>query len=146
MAKDINTSTEWLVDEFTAAGISEKLGIIGFCFGGGKLIETLACDHQAHFGTGVCFYGTRIDTSLAKDIKVPVLFICGDSDHLCPVSALQEMEKTVEGSRVLVYPGRGHGFAHRPESQEEDADAEDAFGIMRSWLHDCLVQTVNIVL
>lgn len=145
VAKDIETSTKWLIDEFTAAGISKKLGIIGFCFGGGKLIETLARDQQTHFGTGISFYGTRIDTSLAKDIKVPVLFICGDNDPLCPVSTLQEMEKNVRGSRAVIYSGRGHGFSHRPQSQEEDADAEDAFAIMRSWLQDCLVLTKSRV-
>lgn len=139
VAKDIETSTKWLIDEFTAAGISKKLGIIGFCFGGGKLIETLARDQQTNFGTGICFYGTRIDTSLAKDTRVPVLFICGDNDHLCPISTLQEMEKNVRGSRVVIYSGRGHGFAHQPQSQEEDADAEDAFAVTRSWLHGCLV-------
>ncbi|XP_020263206.1 carboxymethylenebutenolidase homolog [Asparagus officinalis] len=143
VAKDIDTSVKWLANEFTAAGISEKLGIIGFCFGGGKLIETLARDQHSKFGTGVCFYGTRIDTSLARDIKVPVLFICGDKDHLCPLGILEEVEKTVEGSRVVIYSGRGHGFAHRPESQEEDDDAENAFAIMRSWLQDCLVSVKN---
>ncbi|XP_020261995.1 carboxymethylenebutenolidase homolog isoform X2 [Asparagus officinalis] len=143
VAKDIDTSVKWLANEFTAAGISEKLGIIGFCFGGGKLIETLARDQHSKFGTGVCFYGTRIDTSLARDIKVPVLFICGDKDHLCPLGILEEVEKKVEGSRVVIYSGRGHGFAHRPESQEEDDDAENAFAIMRSWLQDCLVSVKN---
>jgi len=146
VAKDIDTSARWLIDEFTAAGISRKLGIVGFCFGGGKLIETLARDQQGHFGMGISFYGTRIDTSLSKDIKVPVLFICGGNDHLCPISTLQEMEKNVEGSKVVIYPGRGHGFAHRPESQDDDTDAENAFAIMRSWLHDCLVLSKNHVL
>lgn len=144
LAKDIETSTNWLVDEFLAAGISRKLGIIGFCFGGGRLIETLARDHQAHFGTGICFYGTRISTSLAKDIRVPVLFICGDNDHLCSVGTIHEMEKAIEGSRAVIYSGRGHGFAHRPESQEEDADAEDSFAIMRNWLSDCLLLSKNV--
>ncbi|KAK8961077.1 hypothetical protein KSP40_PGU014786 [Platanthera guangdongensis] len=33
VAKDIDSSTKWLIDEFTAAGISRKFGIVGFCFG-----------------------------------------------------------------------------------------------------------------
>lgn len=146
VAKDIDAAAKWLIDEFAAAGISKKLGIVGFCFGGGKLVETLARDRQAHFGTGVCFYGSRIVTSLARDIRVPVLFISGDKDDLCPIDGLREMEKCISGSRVVVYHGRGHGFVHRPDSQEDDEDAEDAFAIMRSWLADSLMLSKNHVL
>ncbi|KAJ6839873.1 carboxymethylenebutenolidase-like protein isoform X2 [Iris pallida] len=147
VAKDIDASTKWLIDEFAAAGISKKLGIIGFCYGGGKLVETLARDRQAHFGTGVCFYASGVDTSLAKDLRVPILFISGDKeDDVCPVNRLREMEKCIDGSRVVVYYGRGNGFVHRPDSQEEDGDAEDAFAITRSWLHDILIASKNLVL
>jgi carboxymethylenebutenolidase len=27
-------------------------------------------------------------------------------------------------------------FAHRPESLEDDGDAENAFALMKSWLHE----------
>ncbi|XP_031267486.1 carboxymethylenebutenolidase homolog, partial [Pistacia vera] len=139
IAKDIATSTKWLVDEFMAAGISKKLGIIGFCFGGGRVIEVLARDQGSCFGTGISFYGTRIDQSLASNVKVPVLLISGDNDPLCPVSILKDIEKRIGGgSRVVIFEGRGHGFAHRPLSPEEDVDAEQAFTKMRNWLHDGL--------
>ncbi|KAF3445407.1 hypothetical protein FNV43_RR10583 [Rhamnella rubrinervis] len=140
IAKDIATSTNWMVDEFVAAGVSKKLGLIGFCFGGGKVIEVLAKDQGAYFGTGVSFYGTRMNVSVASSINVPVLFISGDDDPLCPVSILEDVEKRIgRGSRVEIFQGRGHGFAHRPESPEEDEDAERAFTIMRNWLYDGLV-------
>ncbi|KAG5524842.1 hypothetical protein RHGRI_031495 [Rhododendron griersonianum] len=140
ISKDITTSTKWMMDEFVAAGISQKLGIMGFCFGGGRVIDVLAQDQGVCFGIGVSFYGTRIDPSVAANVKVPVLFIAGDNDPLCPVSALEDIEKKVgNGSTVLIFRGRGHGFAHRPESPEEDEDAEQAFTVMRNWLHDGLV-------
>ncbi|XP_020095946.1 carboxymethylenebutenolidase homolog [Ananas comosus] len=147
VAKDIDTCAKWLMDEFAAAGISKKLGIIGFCFGGGRLIEALARDYDCeYFGTGVCFYGTSVDPSLGSRIKAPVLFIAGDNDPLCPLSVLEEIEKKIEGSRLAIYLGRKHGFAHRPDSQEEDADAEDAFTAMRNWLHDALLVNDDSVL
>lgn len=140
IAKDIATSTKWLVDEFMAAGISKKLGIIGFCFGGGRLIEVLSRDQGSYFGTGISFYGTRMDQSLASNVNVPVLLISGDNDPLCPVNNLKDIEKSIgRGSRVVIFKRRGHGFAHRPLSPEEDADAEQAFTMMRNWLHDGLV-------
>ncbi|XP_020681944.1 carboxymethylenebutenolidase homolog [Dendrobium catenatum] len=137
VAKDIELSTKWMVDELAAAGISKKLGLIGFGFGGEHLIETLAKNN--YFGTGVWFYGTTISTSVAEDINVPVLFICGDGDPICPVSLVSEMEKMIKGSRAVIYSGRGHGFAHRPETQEEDRDAEDAFNVLKNWLKDRLI-------
>ncbi|XP_062097057.1 uncharacterized protein LOC133803124 isoform X2 [Humulus lupulus] len=140
VANDIAMSTDWMVNEFLAAGISKKLGLIGFCFGGGKVIEVLAQDQGAYFGAGVSFYGTRMNPSLASNVKVPVLFISGDNDPLCPASLLENVEKRIgRGSKKVVFKGRGHGFVHRPESPEEDADAEQAFAMARNWLYDGLV-------
>ncbi|CAA6660449.1 unnamed protein product [Spirodela intermedia] len=134
VAVDIALSCQWLTEEYIAAGISKKLGIIGFCFGGHHLIETLARDEGGYFGTGVCFYGTNMNAALCPKIKVPVLFVCGDDDPHCPLSVVREMEKGIRGAKVVVYDGRGDGFAHRPESQEEDDDAEDAFAVARTCL------------
>ncbi|KAJ1389204.1 Dienelactone hydrolase [Sesbania bispinosa] len=140
IAKDISTWTKWLVDEFMAAGISKKLGIIGFCFGGGRVLEVLAQDQGACFGTGISFYGTRMDPLVASQIKAPVLFILGDNDPLCAVSETENIQKKIDkGSKVVIFPGRGHGFAHRPASPEEDEDAEQAFVIMRDWLYNHLL-------
>ena len=44
VASDIDIFAKWLLDEFSAAGLSYKLTIVGFCFGGGHLVETLARD------------------------------------------------------------------------------------------------------
>ncbi|KAF5207326.1 Carboxymethylenebutenolidase-like protein [Thalictrum thalictroides] len=140
VVKDINVSAKWMADEFLAAGISKKLGIIGFCFGGGRLIDALAQDQGAYFNSAICFYGTHMDLALAADIKVPILFISGDSDPLCPIEHLQDFEKTIGlGSRVVVFKGQGHAFVHRPESPEADKAAEEAVVIMRNWLNDGLV-------
>lgn len=140
IAKDIATSRKWMVDQFMEAGISNKLGLIGFCFGGGKVIEELARDKGDYFEIGVSFYGTRLNQSLAFNIKVPVLFITGDNDSLCQVSVVKNIEKEIEGSRVVLFSGRGHGFAHRPQSPEEDGDAEKAFMLARNWLNEGLVK------
>ncbi|XP_038681158.1 carboxymethylenebutenolidase homolog isoform X2 [Tripterygium wilfordii] len=143
VAKDIEASTKWMVDEFIAAGISKKLGIIGFCYGGARLIEVLARDGGVCFGVGVSFYGARMDPSLASSIQVPVLLVSGDDDSFCPVDVLKDIEKRIgRGSKAVIYNGRGHGFAHRPGSPEEDRDAEEAFMIMRNWLYDGLIANI----
>ncbi|XP_076920935.1 uncharacterized protein LOC143582198 [Bidens hawaiensis] len=136
---NIAASVKWMVDEFVAAGISNKLGIVGFCFGGRKVTEVLAEDNNNHFGVGVSFYGTRIQPSVAAKIKVPVLYITGDDDPLCPVKVVEDIVRDNDGgSKVVVFKGRGHGFVHRPASSEEDKDAEEAFTIMRNWLQNGL--------
>lgn len=138
--KDIEMSKRWMMDEFSAVGISKKLGIVGFCFGGGRVLEVLARDDGDQFGAAVSFYGTRMDKSISSKINVPVLFISGDNDPLCPVSLQQEIQMSIgRGSDVVIFEGRGHGFAHRPESPEEDNDAEQAFLLMKNWLYDALV-------
>lgn len=138
--KDTTTLTEWMVDEFAAAGISKKLGVIGFCFGGGRVVDVLASDKNGYFSTGISFYGTRINSAVAGDVNVPVLFIAGDIDPLCQVKGLKEIvEKIGEESKVLVFEGRSHSFVHRPETPEDDRDAEEAFSVMRNWLHQHLL-------
>lgn len=141
VAGDIDTCRKWLVDDFLAAAPSKKLGLVGFCYGGGRLVETLArdADADACFSAGICFYGSRMDASLGARIAASVLFVCGDGDPLCPVETVRELERSARGAKAAVYAGRGHGFAHRPESLEDDGDAEDAFAMMKSWLHDHLL-------
>ncbi|XP_047341286.1 carboxymethylenebutenolidase homolog [Impatiens glandulifera] len=137
VTSDIIASSKWLLDEFEAVGISKKLGLIGFCFGGGRVVDVLARDKGKSFRTGVSFYGTRIDTSVATDVKVPILFIVGDNDPLCPINDLEGIVKKNEnGKSLAIFKGRGHGFAHRPQTPEEDDDAEQAFMKMRSWLQN----------
>lgn len=142
VAEDIGTATKWLVEEFSAAGISTKLGIMGFGYGGGQVIDVLARDQGACFAIGASFYGTNIDPSLGSQVKVPVLLISGDNDPLCPVSVMKDLEKGIgKGSKLVIFGGRGHGFFHKPGSPEEDEDAERAFLMLRNWLHDGLVVT-----
>lgn len=71
-------------DELKAAGVSRKLGVVGFCYGGGRLVEALARDAEGCFSMGICFYGSRMDASLGDRIAVPMLFVCGNGDPLCP--------------------------------------------------------------
>ncbi|CAL5370915.1 unnamed protein product [Camellia sinensis] len=111
------------MDEFVAAGISKKLGIIGFCFGGGRLIDALAQDGGACFGIGVSFYGTRIDPSVVANIKVPVLFIVGDNDPSCPAvpcnPALPSEPLSIKDYRRA----RQNGDLERADCDEKDQAA-----------------------
>ncbi|CAL5409207.1 unnamed protein product [Camellia sinensis] len=93
---------KWMMDEFVAAGISKKLGIIGFCFGGGQLIDALTQDGGACFGIGGSFYGTRIDPSVVANIKVPVLFIVGDNDPSCLEHSVAAFTRVLDEASVVL--------------------------------------------
>ncbi|CAL5334901.1 unnamed protein product [Camellia sinensis] len=114
------------MDEFVAAGISKKLGIIGFCFGGGQLIDALAQDGGACFGIGVSFYGTRIDPSVVANIKVLVLFIVGDNDPSCPVSICSNPDPTLPSEPLSTKDyrrTRQNGDLERADCDEKDQAA-----------------------
>lgn len=135
---DINTAADWLMEEIAAAGVTKKLGLLGFCFGGGRVLEVLARDSRQQYATAVSFYPTRLKDALATQITVPILFISGDRDELCAPDKLHNLAGQIKGSEARVYPGRGHAFAHCP-MPEDDEDAEDAFVAMKSWFHEKLV-------
>eukprot|EP00250_Pteridium_aquilinum_P009590 c18777_g1_i1 orf=138-1091(+) len=136
----INTAADWLMEEIAAAGVTKKLGLLGFCFGGGRVLEALARDTKQQYATAVSFYPTRFDEALAAEINVPILFIAGDEDELCAPDKLHNVAGQIKGSVARVYPGRGHAFAHRP-TPDDDEDAEDAFVAMKAWLHKHLVSS-----
>ena len=145
MAKDIDISTAWLTQvlEEQEPNRNSKYAVIGFCIGGGQAIQTVARQssnpHSDIFATAVSFYGTRNILDSADGIKVPLLLITGESDPLSPPHVNIQLESLVEGSKAVVFPGRGHGFVHRPDSLEDDEAAEEAFTAMRRWLKDHLL-------
>nr|GEV24831.1 carboxymethylenebutenolidase homolog [Tanacetum cinerariifolium] len=107
----VTTSIKWMVDEFITAGSSKKFGIVGFFFGGGKVVDVLPEDHNDYFALGVS---------------------CNE-DPLCSVQVLEDIEESnVGGSRVVVFKGRGRGYVHRLASAKDDQDVEEAFTIMRN--------------
>ncbi|KAH7306231.1 hypothetical protein KP509_22G002600 [Ceratopteris richardii] len=136
--KVIRTAADWLREEITAAGVSKKLGLLGFSFGGGHILEVLAKDTQDLYATAVCVYPTRLDEIPVSNIRVPILLIGGDKDDLCHPSKLQYVASQIKGSQARIYPGRGHAFVHCP-NLDDDEDAESAFAVMKAWLHDKLV-------
>ncbi|CAL5322693.1 unnamed protein product [Camellia sinensis] len=135
------------MDEFVAAGISKKLGIIGFCFGGGQLIDALAQDGGACFGIGVSFYGTRIDPSVVANIKVLVLFIVGDNDPSCPNGDLEradcdEKDQAARHINAAQQHCRGYYKIHSTDTTIKDKKVRRRITLLREGCRGSLSEKI----
>lgn len=100
-----------------------RLGVTGFCWGGGKV--WLAAERFADFKAGVAWYGplrpapdmgeTASPIALAKDLHAPVLGLYGGKDQGISADDVAQMRAALKaagqtGSEIVVYPEAQHGF------------------------------------
>jgi len=116
-----------------------KLGVVGFCMGGGLSLKT-ACLLPDDIQACVVFYGRISDLNLLKSLKAPLLGNFGEEDNGITTWAQgelkPEMQKLGKSLDMKVYPGAPHGFArhndprvYRPESAKDAFQrTEDFFG------------------
>eukprot|EP00467_Chlorarachnion_reptans_P010253 CAMPEP_0114499556 /NCGR_PEP_ID=MMETSP0109-20121206/7484_1 /TAXON_ID=29199 /ORGANISM="Chlorarachnion reptans, Strain CCCM449" /LENGTH=255 /DNA_ID=CAMNT_0001677139 /DNA_START=135 /DNA_END=899 /DNA_ORIENTATION=+ len=109
--KDLNTVVKWIHSQ---PGVdTERLAVMGFCYGGGKAIRyTTECRPGA---ATVIFYGSPVtDHEVLNKLQAPVCAIYGQDDLQFPQSLLREFKQGLEDSRVeheiTVYEGVGHAF------------------------------------
>jgi len=124
---------------------TEKLAIIGFCWGG-KVVWQYA-SHNRALKTGVAFYGdpaTKLasDASapleFAPDLAVAVLGFYGGKDQGIPAAAVEklrtELKEAGNPSQIVVYPDAGHAFLADYRPSYDKAAAEDSWKKMLAWL------------
>ena len=122
-----------LVEDFSAAltflkehkDSSDRVGIIGFCFGGGVVMRLAA--ERADLGAGVAFYGRHPAGSEAASIEAPLMIHHGELDERVNASwpdfrdGLDAAGKSYER---FLYEGASHGF-HNDTTPRFDKDAAD---------------------
>ncbi len=116
---------------------SSKLGVIGWCFGGGWSLAT-ALLLPDKIGAAVIYYG-HLETDPAKlaALKSPILGFFGAEDKSIPVATVQQFESALKKlgkpAEVKIYDGAGHAFAnpsggsYRPEAAKDSWQRTTAF-------------------
>ena len=120
----------------------ERAAVVGFCWGGRQV--WLYAAHNPSLKAAVAWYGLlfwriqqptaiardeRDPLDVAGDLKLPLLGLYGGEDPYIPTVQIDEMKAklaaTGGASKIIVYPGAGHGFFadYRPEYVQAAAEA-----------------------
>jgi len=110
---------------------AKKLGVIGWCFGGGWSLGTTLLMPGKIDGT-VIYYG-HLETDPAKlaAVKHPVLGLFGAEDKSIPVDSVRAFESALKKQgtpvEIKIYEGAGHAFANPSGGSYRPDAAKDAW-------------------
>jgi carboxymethylenebutenolidase len=120
---------------------ADKIGITGFCWGGGT--TWLASETFPLIKAGVAWYGRMAPPAGAPDdpkrywpikradhLTAPVLGLYGAKDALAAqIPAMREALKAAHksSSEIIIYPDAGHGFHADYRASYNAADAADGW-------------------
>jgi carboxymethylenebutenolidase len=101
-----------------------KLGVLGFCMGGGLAFAAAA---KGHFDCAICYYPTAIEAALdpAPRIDCPIALHFAEDDDYLPAAAAAKTREAFAGRsdiEIYLYPGTRHGF-NRPDGGDYDKPA-----------------------
>ena len=110
-----------------------KIGVTGFCMGGGFTFLT-ACELSQEIAAAAPFYGMVQDEWIeaVQRITVPVYLFFGGADPFIPPARVQQIEarfrELKKDYQIKTYSGADHGFfCHERPSYNQPA-AEDGSG------------------
>jgi carboxymethylenebutenolidase len=109
----------------------EKIGVVGWCFGGGWSLAT-ALMAPDEIDATVVYYGRLVtDRGELAKLESPVLGIFGALDQGIPVATVREFEAALaelgKPATIHVYDGADHAFANPTGSRYQAEAAEDAW-------------------
>ncbi|MFI8334529.1 YghX family hydrolase [Pseudomonas taetrolens] len=132
LLNDFFAAIEWLMTHDATTG---KVGIIGFCYGGG--VANAAAVAYPELAAAVSFYGRQPDAGDVSRIKAPVMLHFGALDTRINEGwpayeqALKANGKTFE---AYIYPGANHGFHNDSTPRYDEAAATLAWSRTLDWL------------
>jgi len=118
------------IEHLRSAGV-ERIGVIGWCFGGGWSLRTaLAFPDQVD--AAVIYYGRlTTDTAELEALSSPVLGIFGALDDGIPVATVKEFQAALgaldKEATIHIYEDADHAFANPSGTHYNETAAEDAW-------------------
>jgi carboxymethylenebutenolidase len=108
-----------------------KLGVIGWCFGGGWSLQAALAMPEA-VDAVVMYYGRVVtDPAALQRLDAPLLGLFGAEDQGIPVASVRQMEGALRAlgrdATIQVYEGAGHAFANPSGTSWRPAAADDAW-------------------
>lgn len=123
--KEIQRGVDYLQAQSFVAG--PKVGVIGFCMGGGLVLQTALAEDD--MGAGVVFYGSPLSPEQAAQVKAPILGQFGADDGGISAEAVEQMHAAFTEAGITndftIYQGAPHAFfndtreSYRPEAAQE---------------------------
>lgn len=143
--RDLDATAKWAAAN---SGDADKLGIVGFCWGGRQ--AWLYAAHNPKLKAGAAFYGQlagepselkpKSVLSLVNELKAPVLGAYGGKDAGIPQTDVDRMRielakgpAAAKASRIDVYPDAPHAFHADYRPSYRKAEAEQAWTRMLDW-------------
>ncbi len=118
---------------------TDQIGIIGFCMGGGLVLQTAVADDSV--AAAVPFYGQPVSPGEASSISAPVLSFLGTQDGIS-ASAYERMHERLEENGVpnhfQLYEGAQHSFFNDTRASYDADAAADAWDRTLSWFDEYL--------
>ncbi len=145
--KRVNAALAALIAEANKRGIgdSSKKAAVGFCFGGGNVLELARSG--ADLDAVVCLHGDLATTipANAGDIKAAVFVIHGSKDPVAPKAERDALEAEMDGVganwQMLDFGGRLHSFAEEETMMKGMAEynapaAHQTFRMLDDFIQD----------
>jgi carboxymethylenebutenolidase len=119
----------------------DKVGSIGWCFGGGQSLS-LALSNPDMDATVIYYGKITSDKEVLSSIKWPVLGIFAGLDQGITVESVQEFDKALDDlgiqNEIHIYPNVNHAFANPSGDRYAPEETKDAWQKTVAFLHNTL--------
>jgi carboxymethylenebutenolidase len=128
---EIEAAIAYLQDQSFVSG---GTGIIGFCMGGGLVLQSAL--NSDNIDAGAVFYGSPLSPADARQMETPIHTFIGTADNI-PVSGVEAMHAAFDEAGIdnayQVYDGAQHAFFNDTRASYDPEAAEDAWQRTLAW-------------
>jgi carboxymethylenebutenolidase len=125
----------------SASGVGDKVGVTGFCFGGGMVLNSLAAGVEVK--AAVPFYGpapSAINGLATTKAAVSLVYAERDTRITGTKDAVEaQLKQSGKPYKVTVYPGVDHAFHNDTGARYNATQAEAAWIATIDWFRQQIV-------